>query len=127
MSLIQAIFLFSGVGTFALYRISHEPEYRERRSVKLIASQPFLLALAALFTVLSSAPPTPFFMGIAGISLWLIWRDELANLSGKNLINMLYGDGRGGGQRRTDFQFRAIPDQRGQIEGSGGGDPGATC
>ncbi len=96
---------FCALGTLLLLWLSSDIEFRERRWPKILVSQPILLALAAFFTVLGKAPATPFFLGIGVMSLWLIWREELAHHVGQPVMGVLYGGGRAGGSVVPTFSF----------------------
>lgn len=105
MTFLQAIFFFCGLGTVFLLWISDGPEHRERRLLKLASSFPLLVALSAFFTILAAAPISPLGIGAIAMTLFVIWRDEMANLPGKRVLNILYGDGRGGGGHVPYYGF----------------------
>ena len=109
MIMFLIIVIVCGLGTLGMWAISRHPELREHREIKMVASQPFLAALASLIAAIEANPyAVVFAMPLAAVCViivYLIWRDNINHLTGQGLISALFGDGRAGGGIRPELGF----------------------
>ena len=92
-----------------MWAISRDPDIREHRGKKMVASQPFLAAIIWLLAAIEANPHAVVFAMPLAVScliiVYLIWRDNINHLTGKGLIDSVFGNGRAGGSIRPSLGF----------------------